>query len=68
MTVSEKDIADTVGWLFRHARLVVEPSGAVTTAAVARGLGGADPSKGPVVAIITGGNVAPEAFAKYIAK
>lgn len=68
VTVSEEDIASAVGWLFKHARLVVEPSGAVTTAAVALGLGGADPSKGPVVAIITGGNVAPEAFASYIAK
>ncbi|MDO8678114.1 MAG: threonine/serine dehydratase [Acidobacteriota bacterium] len=66
VTVSEQDIADTVGWLFRNARLVVEPSGAVTTAAVALGLGNADLSKGPIVAIITGGNVAPEAFAKYI--
>ena len=68
VTVSEADIAATVGWLFKNARLVVEPSGAVTTAAVALGLGGADPSKGPTVAIVTGGNVAPEAFAKYIAK
>jgi threonine dehydratase len=68
VTVSEKDIASTVGWLFRNARLVVEPSGAVTTAAVALGLGGADLSKGPIVAVVSGGNVAPEAFAKYIAK
>ena len=68
VTVSEEDIASTVGWLFRNARLVVEPSGAITTAAVALGLGGADPSKGPIVAIVTGGNVAPEAFAKYIAQ
>ena len=67
VTVSEADIAATVGWLFRNARLVVEPSGAVTTAAVALGLGGADSSKGPIVAIVTGGNVAPEKFAQYIA-
>ena len=65
--VSEADIAGTVGWLFRNARLVVEPSGAVTTAAVALGLGNVDLTKGPVVAVVSGGNVAPEAFARYVA-
>jgi threonine dehydratase len=65
--VSEADIAGTVGWLFRNSRLVVEPSGAVTTAAVARGLGNVDLTKGPVVAVVSGGNVAPEAFARYVA-
>jgi threonine dehydratase len=67
VTVSEEDIANTVAWLFRNARLVVEPSGAVTTAAVALGLGNADLSKGPVVAVVSGGNVSPESFAKYVA-
>ena len=67
VTVSEEAIAGTVGWLFRNSRLVVEPSGAVTTAAVALGLGNIDVSKGPVVAVVSGGNVAPEAFAKYVA-
>jgi threonine dehydratase len=64
--VNESAIANAVGWLFRNARLVVEPSGAVTTAAVALGLGNADLTKGPVVAVVSGGNVAPEAFAKYV--
>ena len=68
VVVSEADIAGTVGWLFRHARLVVEPSGAVTTAAVAVGLGNVDLTQGPVVAVVSGGNVAPEAFAKYVAQ
>ena len=66
VTVDENSIASTVGWLFRNARLVVEPSGAVTTAAVALGLGNVDSRKGPVVAVVSGGNVAPEAFAKYV--
>jgi len=66
VTVSESSIANTVGWLFRNARLVVEPSGAVTTAAVALGLGNVDIHNGPVVAVVSGGNVAPEAFAKYV--
>lgn len=64
--VSEEDIASTIGWLFKNARLVVEPSGAVTTAGVALGLGHLDPATGPVVAVVSGGNVAPEAFAKYV--
>ena len=66
VTVSEEAIASTVGWLFKNARLVVEPSGAVTTAAVANRLGHVDPAAGPVVAVVSGGNVAPEAFAKYV--
>jgi threonine dehydratase len=65
--VDEETIAATVGWLFRNARLVAEPSGAVTTAAVSLGLGHLDPSTGPVVAVLSGGNVAPEAFARYVA-
>jgi threonine dehydratase len=67
VTISEDDIASTVGWLFRNSRLVVEPSGAVTTAAVALGLGHVDSKNGSVVAVVSGGNVAPEAFAKYVA-
>jgi threonine dehydratase len=65
VTVGEVDIANSVAWLFRNARLVVEPSGAVTTAAVALGLGH---PQGIVVAVVSGGNVAPEAFAKYISQ
>jgi threonine dehydratase len=64
--VGDDDIASAVGWLFRNARLVVEPSGAATTAGVALGLGHLDPSKGKVVAVVSGGNVAPEAFATYV--
>jgi threonine dehydratase len=63
VTVGEDDIAANVGWLFRHARLVVEPSGAITTAAARLGMGS---PTGKRVAIVSGGNVAPEAFAKYI--
>ena len=61
--VSEEEIAKNVGWLFRNARLVVEPSGAVTTAAARLALG---QPQGKIVAIVSGGNVAPEAFAKYL--
>ena len=64
VTVGDDSIAATVAWLFKNARLVVEPSGAVTTAAIANRQGHVDLSKGPVVAVVSGGNVAPEAFAR----
>jgi len=64
--VEEDEIAAAVAWLFRNARLVVEPSGAVTTAAVAKGLGHIDHTNGDIVAVVSGGNVAPEAFARYL--
>jgi threonine dehydratase len=67
VTVSDAQIAAAVVWLFRHARLVVEPSGAAATAAVLAGLGHADPAAGPIVAVVSGGNVAPDAFARYLA-
>ena len=66
VTVPDTAIAEAVAWLFRHARLVVEPSGAATTAAVMLGLGDTKDAKA-VVAMVSGGNVAPEAFAKYVA-
>ena len=65
VTVGEDDIAKTVGWLFRNARLVAEPSGAVTTAAARLGLGH---PRGKIVTVVSGGNVAPEAFAQYVAQ
>jgi threonine dehydratase len=64
--VPDDAIARAVSWLFRHAKLVVEPSGAITTAAAMLGLGGVDPSRGPVVALVSGGNVEPEKYAQYI--
>ena len=61
ITVTDDQIAAAVNWLFRTARIVAEPSGAVTTAAYfAHGA----PS-GKTVAIVSGGNVAPEDFARY---
>jgi threonine dehydratase len=68
VTVSDEAMMDAIAWLYRHARLVVEPSGAVTTAALMLGLGGVDPSRGPVVAIVSGGNVEPAQYARYITR
>ncbi|MGD9905622.1 MAG: threonine/serine dehydratase [Vicinamibacterales bacterium] len=63
VAVPDEALAAAVGWLFRTARLVAEPSGAATTAAATLGLG--EP-RGTVVAIVSGGNVQPEKFAEYI--
>ena len=52
-------------WLFHEAKLVVEPSGAATVAAVLWPTTGSpleDTSK-KVVAILSGGNVSPETLA-----
>jgi len=65
VTVNEPAIADAVAWLFRYARIVAEPSGAVTTAAAREGLGS---PRGEIVAVVSGGNVAPEAFAQYLVR
>jgi threonine dehydratase len=66
VTVRDADLVKAIAWLYRRARLVVEPSGAATTAAIMRGLGGFDPRQGPVVAIVSGGNVEPQKYAEYI--
>jgi len=59
--IPEDAIADAVGFLFRTMGLRVEPSGAVTVAALL--LGSIRP-EGPVAAILSGGNVDPELFAR----
>jgi threonine dehydratase len=66
VTVTDPQMIRAIGWLYRRARIVVEPSGSVTTAAVMLGLGGIDPASGPVVAIVSGGNVEAQKYAEYI--
>ena len=66
VTVPDGAMIRAIRWLYGNARLVVEPSGAVTLAALTLGLGGVDPSRGPVVAIVSGGNVEPSKYAEYI--
>ena len=63
LTVTDGQIAAAVEWLFATAKIVAEPSGAATTAAV---LAHGQPP-GETVALVSGGNVAPEDFARYIA-
>jgi threonine dehydratase len=63
VTVTEDDIRSAVRWLHREAGLVVEPSGAAATAAVLA----SGPSADGVVAIVSGGNVEADDFARYTA-
>jgi threonine dehydratase len=61
VTVDDAAMVAAVKWLFHEARLVAEPSGAAAVAAALRaGAPGA-------VAVVSGGNVDPAAFASYIA-
>ncbi len=57
--VSEAEIGEAVRFLHQEADLRVEPSGAVTTAAL---LSGRLRPAGPVVAVVSGGNVDPDLF------
>jgi len=68
VAVSELEIAAAVRLAAERSRLVVEPSGALGVAALAfharaLGLGSAG---GPVVAIVSGGNVDPERYREYL--
>jgi threonine dehydratase len=61
VTVSDSAIINAALWIFSSAKLVAEPSGAATVAAVLGGaLDAACHIDGPVVAIVSGGNVALE--------
>jgi len=61
ITVDDRAIVDAVFWIFAHAKLVAEPSGAATTAAVLSGaLDTVARIEGPIVAVLSGGNMAAE--------
>jgi threonine dehydratase len=62
VTVNDDEMIAAVKWLFHEARLVAEPSGAAATAAALRA---AVPGS---VAVVSGGNVDPVAYAGYIAR
>jgi threonine dehydratase len=57
VTVEDEAIARAVAWLFREAKLVVEPSGAAAFAAATIARESAR-SRRAAVAIISGGNIA----------
>ncbi|MEX2272000.1 MAG: threonine/serine dehydratase [Vicinamibacterales bacterium] len=58
VTVDDAQIAEATLWLHDRGRLVVEPSGAATIAAVRAGA--VNDIEGPIVAILSGGNVTLE--------
>jgi threonine dehydratase len=69
VTVSEAEIAAAVRLAAEGSRLVVEPSGALSVAALAfhRAAAGVEGLDGPVVAVISGGNVDPDRYLEYLA-
>jgi threonine dehydratase len=64
VTVTEEEIRAAVALLARRARLVAEPSGAVTTAAYLHRA--ADLPRGRTVAIVSGGNLNPADLAAIL--
>jgi threonine dehydratase len=69
ITVSEVEIAAGVRLAAERSRLVVEPSGALVVAALAYHADAdiAAARSGPVVGIVSGGNVEPDAYLGYLA-
>jgi threonine dehydratase len=64
VTVTEDDIARALLVLLERAKLVVEPAGAVAVAAM---MTGAVQSDGPVVAVLSGGNIDPLLMQRVVA-
>jgi threonine dehydratase len=60
VTVTDEELASAMKWLFHEAKIVAEPSGAATVAAALR------MTEPDTVAVVSGGNVDPDAFAGYI--
>jgi threonine dehydratase len=63
VTVDEEEISRAILLLLERAKAVVEPAGAASLAAV---LAGRIPGRGPVVALLSGGNVDPLLLIKLI--
>jgi threonine dehydratase len=62
LTVEDSAIVDAVLWLFEKAKIVAEPSGAATVAAALDGLADSFAGGGPIVAIVSGGNISLSAL------
>jgi threonine dehydratase len=65
VTATEDEIGRAVAFAFRELKLVVEPGGAVALAALLTGK--LDLRGKTVVAVLSGGNVDPELFARLVA-
>ena len=68
VTVSEAEIGAAVRLAAEESRLVVEPSGALTVAALAfrAGEAGLEAMDGPIVAVVSGGNVDPDRYRELL--
>ena len=65
VTVSEEAVLEAMRWLALEAKLVVEPTGALTLAALQTGAVAID---GPTVLVVSGGNVDPALAARVLAR
>ena len=66
MLVSEDDLFDAFRWLYARMKLACELGAAASTAAVLSGKIAVDPGQN-VVAVVSGGNVAPQQAAAILA-
>lgn len=68
VTVTEAEIVAGVRLAAERSRLIVEPSGALVVAAIAYRAAelGLAALEGPVVGIVSGGNVDPDAYRRYL--
>jgi threonine dehydratase len=62
VTVDDERIVEAVLWTFTRAKMVAEPSGAASVAAVLAGLVA---DTGPTVAIVSGGNLAADRLSEF---
>ena len=67
--MSEAEIVAAIRLIAERSRLVAEPSGALSVAALAYRQGelGLAGLHGPVVAVVSGGNVDPDLYRGYLA-
>jgi threonine dehydratase len=64
IAISDEEALEAMAFAFRHLKLVLEPSGAVTLAAILNNR--IDLSGGSAVVIASGGNVDPEVFCRAL--
>lgn len=64
LTVPDRSLVSSVRWFFDALKLVVEPTGALAAAALQDGL--VDVARRRVGVIVSGGNVDPAAYARYL--
>jgi threonine dehydratase len=67
VTVTEEEIRRAMRRLLFSARILAEPSGAVTTAAAMFHMEDL-PSSGKIVAVVSGGNVEPQVFSEILTR